>query len=172
MNLRSQTMIRELRKGDCAAIAAQERLQGWHASAEKYECRLADAAAGKCVSLVAELDGAPVGYVNVYWAPEYGPFAGKGIPEIVDFGVLERCRNRGIGSMLMDHAEELAGERSSTISLAVGIHSGYGAAQRLYIRRGYIFDGSGAWYKGEILPPYAPCVNDDDLVLYMSKAIF
>ena len=30
-------------------------------------------------------------------------------------------------------------------------------------------DGSGIWYQDRLLPPYEPCRNDDDLVLYLSK---
>lgn len=54
----------------------------------------------------------------------------------------------------------------------VGVHSGYGPAQRLYVKRGYNFDGSGVWYQGKQLDQYAPCVNDDDLLLYMAKDLF
>lgn len=55
------------------------------------------------------------------------------------------------------------------VYLAVGVHSGYGAAQRIYVKRGYIPDGSGVWYQGKQLEQYAPCCNDDDLLLFMSK---
>ena len=51
------------------------------------------------------------------------------------------------------------------------MHSGYGAAQRLYVNRGYNFDGSGVWYQGKQLGQYEPCVNDDDLLLFMSKKL-
>ena len=51
----------------------------------------------------------------------------------------------------------------------VGLHKGYGPAQRLYIKRGYIPDGSGLWFNNEALAPYTPCENSDDLVLYFSK---
>ena len=71
----------------------------------------------------------------------------------------------------MDVVEEKASKISNKVYLAVGVHSGYGAAQRMYVKRGYIFDGSGVWYRGKQLDQYAPCVNDDDLVLFMSKEI-
>ncbi len=51
------------------------------------------------------------------------------------------------------------------------IAQGYGAAQRLYIRRGYLPDGSGIWYQDKHLAAGESCKNDDDLVLYMSKAL-
>ena len=48
-------------------------------------------------------------------------------------------------------------------------HSGYGAAQRLYSKRGYLPDGSGVWYRDAPMEPYGPCAADDDLVLYLWK---
>ncbi|WP_417419328.1 hypothetical protein [Hominenteromicrobium sp.] len=44
--------------------------------------------------------------------------------------------------------EALAAETSDTVCLGVGLHSGYGAAQRMYVLRGYVPDGSGVWYEG------------------------
>jgi ribosomal protein S18 acetylase RimI-like enzyme len=71
----------------------------------------------------------------------------------------------------MDAAEKTASEFSDIVALSAGLHSGYGAAQRIYVKRGYIPDGSGAWYKGKPHPQYAPCVLDDDLLIYMSKRL-
>jgi hypothetical protein len=71
----------------------------------------------------------------------------------------------------MDAAESEAALIAGRVCLAVGLHSGYGPAQRMYIKRGYVPDGSGVWYKGRQLEQYAPCVNDDDLLLYLSKEL-
>ena len=49
---------------------------------------------------------------------------------------------RGVGSALMDAVEALAAVTSDTVCLGVGLHSGYGAAQRMYVLRGYVPDGS------------------------------
>ena len=68
--------------------------------------------------------------------------------------------------------EELAAETSDTVCLGVGLHSGYGAAQRMYVLRGYVPDGSGGWYEGRVWDQYAPCVNDDELNLFLSKKLF
>ena len=48
-------------------------------------------------------------------------------------------------------------------------NKGYGSAQRMYVKRGYIPDGSGVWYGESICEQYAECCNDDDLILYFSK---
>lgn len=163
--------IRSMEPGDAQLITDAERAQGWDADVVKYEKRLRDQAAGKAVALVAEVDGRPVGYVNVYPDAQSGAFGGQGLPEIVDFGVLEVYRRRGIGGKLMDAAEQIASQYADTVYLGVGLHSGYGSAQRLYIRRGYQPDGSGVWYRDRVCEPYAPCENDDDLVLYLSKKL-
>ena len=39
------------------------------------------------------------------------------------------------------------------------------------MKRGYVFDGSGLWYRDKPLEQYAPCAADDDLVLYLSKKL-
>lgn len=68
--------------------------------------------------------------------------------------------------------EELAAETLDTVCLGVGLHSGYGAAQRMYVLRGYVPDGSGVWYESRVWDQYAPCVNDDELNLFLSKKLF
>lgn len=166
-----EILIRLLREEDGLQLALEEQAQGWGTTTEKFETRMRDFAAGACIPLCAELDGKPVGYVNLYKEPG-GPFAGTGWPYIVDFAVLERVRGRGVGSALMDAVEALAAETSDTVCLGVGLHSGYGAAQRMYVLRGYVPDGSGVWYEGRVWDQYAPCVNDDELNLFLSKKLF
>lgn len=166
-----QLVIRNLEYDDARLIADAEIEQGWDASPEKYLQRLEDQKSGKAISLVAEYSGKPVGYINVYPNSAWGAFGKKGYPEIVDFGVLEKFRNHGIGTALMDTAEKLAAEYADIAYLGVGLHSGYGSAQRMYVKRGYIPDGSGVWYQDEICKPHGECRNDDDLVLYFSKKL-
>lgn len=166
-----QLIVRDLEYNDAQLITDAEIEQGWDASVEKYLKRLEDQKSGKAISLVAEYSGKPVGYINVYPDSVWGAFGGKGYPEIVDFGVLEKYRNQGIGTILMDIAEKLAAEYADTVYLGVGLHSGYGSAQRMYVKRGYLPDGSGVWYQDEICKPYGDCKNDDDLVLYLSKKV-
>lgn len=167
----SGLLIRNLESRDAQVLTDGEIAQGWNADIGKFQKRLRDQEQGLCVSLAAEADGGAVGYVNVYFDPRTGPFADSGWPEIVDFGVLEKYRRRGIGGKLMDAAERIAGERSDTVWIGVGLHSGYGSAQRMYVKRGYVPDGSGVWYRDAVCPPYGPCANDDDLVLYLVKTL-
>lgn len=164
-------LIRDMRRSDAQIITDEEVAQGWDQTIDKYEMRLRHQAEGKCIALAAEFCGSVAGYVHLYFAPPGGAFAGKDIPEIMDFGVLEKFRRRGIGSRLMDVAEGLAAQRCDTVCIGVGLHSGYGSAQRMYVKRGYIPDGSGVWYRDKVCGQYADCSNDDDLVLWLSKKL-
>lgn len=162
-------LIRNLEERDIGEIVAGEIAQGWDSTEEKYWMRLNNQIENKCIALVAEYNHFAAGYINVYFHALAGPFIDTDYPEIVDFGVLEKFRRHGIGSRLMDVAEQLAFERSNGICIGVGLHSGYGSAQRMYVKRGYIPDGSGVWYKNQVCGQYEDCCNDDDLVLYFSK---
>ena len=167
----SNILIRDMRQSDAQIITDEEIAQGWNADVGKYESRLQHQSEGKAISLVAEYHGNIAGYINIYPYSEWFVFAGQGYPEIVDFGVLEKYRRNGIGSKLMDVAEQIASEYADIVYLGVGMHTGYGSAQRMYVKRGYIPDGSGVWYGDKVCEPYADCCNDDDLVLYLSKKL-
>lgn len=165
-------LIRDRIETDTAYFSEAERAQGWGDTEDKHALRMADQKAGRCIALAAEYDGKPAGYVNLYFKVSDGPFADKGLPVIVDFNVLEKYRRRGIGGKLMDAVEALAAESSDEVCLAVGLYDGYGAAQRIYAKRGYIPDGSGIWYGSD--PAFAydrEYLIDDELVLWMSKQL-
>jgi len=89
----------------------------------------------------------------------------------IDLGVFKKYRNQGIGNILMQVAEDIARRYADTVIIGVGLHRDYGAAQRMYVKRGYIPDGSGLWYQGRQLDPYAEMKNDDEAVLYMYKKL-
>ena len=162
-------LIRSLTEDDVLPLTEAEIAQGWHSTPDKLNKRIRDEKDGKSISFCAVWNGIPVGYVCLYFHRPAGPFADTPYPEIVDFNVLKAFRNRGIGSHLMDCAEAEAAARSPVVTISVGLHSGYGAAQRMYVRRGYIPDGSGVWYEDRVCPPYTMCENGDALVLYLSK---
>lgn len=164
-----ELVIAPIAQADCAALAAGFAAQGWDKPQSQYEQYLREQGQGTRKVFVAHWQGEAAGYVTLRPQALEGPFAGKGWPEIVDFNVLEKFQRRGIGSRLMDCAEAEAAKASRTVCLGVGCHSGYGSAQRMYIKRGYLFDGSGVWYQDKPLGQYAPCVNDDELVLYLTK---
>lgn len=165
--------VRRLTEADARAITAVEIAQGWGAEGrlEKYLSHLKDMQEGRCIALAADFGGKTAGYINLYFEAACGPYAGTGMPEIVDFGVPEKFRRLGIGTALMDEAERLAAEICDSVCLAVGLHCGYGSAQRMYAKRGYIPDGSGAWYGSAPAEPYGSTCLDDDLVIYLAKKL-
>lgn len=164
-------LIRTIQPSDTKVICEEEIAQGWHQTEEKYLMRLEDHTNGKSIGLVAEYKGHVAGYVNVYLDVTNGPFVSRGYCEIVDFGVLEKYQKRGIGNKLMSVAEMIASNYSDTVFLAVGLYNSYGSAQRMYHKRGYLPDGSGAWYGNKLADPYENYCLDDDLVIYLSKRL-
>lgn len=165
-------IIRDMESADVAAFVAEEIAQGWKgATREKLDNRMAHRERGECALLTAELNGRLAGYVSVYWNAGAGAFKDMHIPEIVDFNVLVKFRGNGFGWKLMDVCEDIAATRSDSICLGVGMYRDYGRAQRMYVKRGYIPDGTGLWYCGKNLNPCEDCCNDDDLVLYLSKKL-
>lgn len=162
--------IRSMIPEDARTIYGVYYSYGWHPHIETYENYYREQEEGRRKVFIAEYNGETAGICTLVLNSAEGPFAEMGYPEIVDLCVFFHLHSHGIGNMLLDAAESEAFKLSDTVFLAVGVHSGYGPAQKLYVKRGYNFDGSGVWYQGRQLEQYAPCVNDDDLVLFMSKS--
>ncbi len=162
-------VIRSMLAADVDTIYSEYLLRDWHPDRAVYQSYFEKQGQGILTVIAAEYDGALAGYTTLQPAAIHGPFVGE--PIIVDFNVFIPYRNRGIGGKILDVAEELAKALSDRVVLGVGLHSGYGAAQRIYVKRGYIPDGSGVWYQDAPLAQYADCKNDDDLVLYLSKTL-
>jgi GNAT superfamily N-acetyltransferase len=135
--------IRLLRFGDILDIAAACAALGWDKPPAQYEGYLAEQRQGEREALVAWRKDTFVGYVTVVWNSGYAPFREAGIPEIADFNVLPSFRRQGIGSLLLEEAERRIAARSPLAGIGVGMTPDYGAAQRLYVKRGYVPDGRG-----------------------------
>lgn len=163
--------IRKMLKSDIIEFPKEFEKQGWNKPVEQFQIYYNDQENGRRKVFVAEVAGNVAGYATLLPQDISGPFKEKNIPVIVDFNVLEKYRRNGIGTAIMDAIENHVKEYSSTICLGVGLHYGYGAAQRMYVKRGYIPDGSGVWFNGKQWEQYEPCVNDDELILYLSKKL-
>ena len=163
--------IRLLCQQDIQPIVAAFSELGWNKPVSQYECYLAEQVAGQRVVLVAWLEDVFAGYLTICWQSHYQPFREANIPEIVDFNVLPPFRQCGIGSRLMDKAEECVAAISPLVGIGVGITADYGAAQRLYARRGYIPDGHGLMYEGHPVKFGEKIPVDDDLCLYFKKEL-
>lgn len=143
--------IRLLREDDPDIISRAFKDIGWGKPATQYRRYLMEQDAGTRICFVAEMDNQFAGYVTVNWAPTYPGFAQHNIPEIQDLNVITRFRRQGIATRLLDWAEEEAAHRSAVVGIGVGLHPGYCSAQRLYVKRGYIPDGRGVWYRDHVV---------------------
>ena len=160
--------IREMQESDIKDLSQGFINQGWPGREEILARYFLEQECGEREVSVAEVEGVVAGYITILPIAKHGPFAGMS-PELSDFNVFEPFQNQGIGNLLMEEAENRVKLISDKVTLGVGLHSGYGPAQRLYIRRGYIPDGSGVWYQNQPLEMNATIQNNDDLVLYLSK---
>ena len=160
--------IRNIIKSDIESLSHGFMNQGWPDREEILARYFLEQESGEREVLVTEIDGAVAGYVTILPSAKHGPFA-EVYPELSDFNVFEPFQNQGIGNLLLEEAEKRVKLISDKVTLGVGLHSGYGPAQRLYMKRGYIPDGTGVWYQNQPLEMNATIQNNDDLVLYLSK---
>ena len=124
---------------------------------------------GKSDTFVARVDGNLVGYVTVRWESGHEPFRREGIPFINHLEVFPEFQRRGVGTTLMDSAEALIATRSRKVCICVGIFNAYGAAQRLYVKRGYVPDGRGVCEGHRPLTPGEQVEVGHDLLLWLTK---
>ena len=166
--MKGNNIIRKMIESDIQHLSQGFINQGWPGREEILARYFLEQKSKEREVLVAEIDGVVAGYITILPSAKHGPFA-EVYPELSDFNVFEPFRNQGIGNLLMEEAENQVKLISDKVTLGVGLHSGYGPAQRLYIKRGYIPDGSGVWYRNQPLEMNATIQNNDDLVLYLSK---
>ena len=166
--MKTTCSIRKMQESDIKDLSRGFISQGWPSREEILTRYFKEQESGEREVLVAEVEGALAGYITILPSAKQGPFAGMA-PELSDFNVFEPFQNQGIGNLLLEEAEKRVKLFSDKVTLGVGLHSGYGPAQRLYIKRGYIPDGSGVWYRNQPLEMNAVCEDIGELVLYLSK---
>jgi len=164
-------VIRTMDQSDPETISAAFVAIGWHKPRTLFERYLAEQERGHRLAFVAEWRGEFAGYVTLLWVSDYPPFADRQVPEISDLNVLPALRRQGIGNALLDRAESAASIRSTVVGLGVGLSSDYGAAQRIYARRGYLPDGRGVMYNNQPVEPGATICIDDDATLRFTRLL-
>jgi ribosomal protein S18 acetylase RimI-like enzyme len=167
--MNKKILIRRLTLEDCEIITKAFAAQNWNKPLAQYQNYFAEQAEGKREVLIAEVEDEFAGYLIIMRQSDFAPLREKNIPEIVDFNVLIKFRNQGIGSALMDAAENLIAREFKTIGIRVGLTADYGAAQRIYVKRGYIPDGKGISQNGKFLRYGDKITVDDDLSLSFTK---
>lgn len=136
-----------------------------------FAAALARQARDELLLLLALDDSAWLGHCAVVWRSDYPGFRDAGIPEIQDLNVRRDYRRRGIGSALLDEAERRVSQRAEAAGIAFGLYADYGAAQRLYVKRGYVPDGRGLHYRVSPVVAGETYRVDDDLLLYLVKRL-
>jgi GNAT superfamily N-acetyltransferase len=137
------------------------------AEARRY---LADHAEPDGASLIATDGSDVIGYVAIVWESNYAGFRRRGIPLVHQIAVAGPFRRRGVATLLMGAAEQLARDQGIiTLGITVGLFDEYGPAQRLYGRRGYIPDGRGACQGQQPLRKGMQVTMDDDLIIWFTK---
>lgn len=169
--MRRKLTLRELKKSDCQKMSSAFEKQGWNKSLSQYLQYLEYQNSGERDIIYAELNEEFIGYCTIKWTSDYQPFKDRGIPEIVDFNVLKDSQRQGVGTRIMDEAEQRIKKLSDFVGIGFGLYEDYGAAQILYIRRGYIPDGNGLVKDYKRLKFGQQLVLDDSLALYLIKKL-
>ncbi len=156
---------------DIPEIAEAFKELGWHKPSSQYERYLMEQVLKIRDMYIARVKGQFAGYLTICWQSTYAPFRERKIPEIMDFNVLPNFRRLGIGTQLMDLAEGEIEKVSPVAGIGVGMTPDYGAAQRLYVLRGYVPDGNGLYYRGHPIQYGEAIKVDDYLALYLIKEL-
>jgi GNAT superfamily N-acetyltransferase len=156
------------------AVVAFKKI-GWTKEATLFERYLMEEENGLRKCWIAKHNGDFAGYITLVYKSNYKHFVENNIPEIVDLNVLPHFRRQGIGQILLKTAELEALKYSNTVGIGVGLYGGedggYGNAQRLYVKNGYIPDGNGVTYNELIAIPGRSYPIDDELILWMTKKL-
>ena len=161
-----------LAAADISRIVASDGGAAWNGGFKKWTRRLAEHEAEQRIVLLAVDNDAFVGYGSLLWSSSYAPFRDEGIPEIQDLVVSEGRRRQGIATALMLSLEKRVQLRGmKQVGLGVGLYADYGAAQRLYIKRGYVPDGQGLTYNSLPAKGGLSFRVDDDLLLWLVKSL-
>jgi len=147
------------------------RNHNYHRPDEYYTRCMEENRSGERVTLLALVEGRLAGCAHLKYQSEYPPFAERGIPEINDLNVFPAYRRQGIADRLLAEFETIAARSGPEIGIGVGLFASYGAAQRLYCRRGYLPDGLGVSYEGRLVEPGEMVRVDDDLNLFFTKRL-
>ncbi|MCB9991029.1 MAG: GNAT family N-acetyltransferase [Rhodospirillales bacterium] len=167
------TLIRQAGQQDIGALYGLIDALGFHKEQGYFERCLAEQDEGRRqVFIVQDEQKQDAGYGMLNWKPQYALYKKLEIPEIQDLNVIPAARRQGLASAVIGHCETIARARGCDhIGISVGLYPGYGPAQRLYVKLGYVPDGNGVTYDREPVSYGELRPVDDELCLMMVKDI-
>lgn len=146
--------------------------RGHVSESDYFQTSFEEQQADKRIVFLAFVGAELSGYVHYNRHPKYQPFRSLNIPEIQDLYVASAFRRRGIGEALVRACENQSRqEECSDIGIGVGVGSEFGAAQRLYMRMGYLPDGAGVVFDREAVSVGEVRPVDDRLCLMVVKSL-
>ncbi|HEY1096747.1 MAG TPA: GNAT family N-acetyltransferase [Alphaproteobacteria bacterium] len=165
------TILKPLSADDFDELYTSFEKADWKKPDGQFERYLNECHAGERYVWVVHVDGKIAGYGCLLPKSTFKKFHEKSVPEISDLNILPDYRGKGLATLLMDMAETKAKEFGNDIGLGVGLHPGYGAAQILYVKRGYIPLGDGLYYGPKQVEENEQVTADNDLVMYLQKKL-
>lgn len=167
--------IKTLNTSDISVIVDAFQKANWLKPASLFEAYCKEQKKSERCVWLAYKGEQFAGYITLKWKSQYEPFGNRKIPEIMDLNVLPSFRKSGIGLKLLEVAEKEAGTQSNVVGIGVGLYGGpdggYGSAQRLYVKRGYLPDGQGVTYNYKPADPGNTYRLDDDLILWFTREL-
>ncbi len=142
--------IKPIAMEDVATI--EEHIAFDWAALRKHRERLEKQEGGESLYLVAWIGDLPVGHLLVKWQGTVDqPMASaiKDCPDVEDLFVSPVYRSKGIGSRLLESAEQAAEEKGYA-RFGLGVSVDNPRARRLYLRLGYRETGTGRYETGGV----------------------
>lgn len=134
MTEQDRIAIRPAHVADAERIAALLTEEGYPAGPSDIATRLGRFDGPDSAVLVADLDGAPIGFIAVHRIPRFEH--DDSVVRILALAVDPDARERGVGRLLMSAAEAFAREHSAAfVEVTAGRHRP--DARRLYEALGY-----------------------------------
>jgi GNAT superfamily N-acetyltransferase len=172
MDLKQIIQIRKAEPSDLALLLEMSAALRTFKDATYFETNFTEQANGSREIFIATYEGENAGYCILNWNPKYGFFRSQGIPETQDLNVLPKLRKRGVATFMIAWCEDLARQRGKQVmGISVGLHGGFGTAQRLYVKLGYEPDGEGITYDRKVVGSGEFRPIDDNLCLMMVKTL-
>jgi GNAT superfamily N-acetyltransferase len=162
--------IAPLTAGDIPALVGADGGDLWQRDEAFWRRCLDEQSRGERTTAIASEGGAIRGYAQLIWKSAYGSFRAARTPEIRDLMVAEKARRQGIGTGLVVHLGRTAhGAGARQIGSGVGLNEGYGAAQRLFVKLGFMPDGRGLTAGNAPVFPGDSVTADDTLLLWLVR---